>query len=83
MRGLDLTKTIPLKSHEHPTPRRPHTPSVLKDLGRSSLLRNSFNMVDLEEDAQEQDALERSWDEEEEDDVPDLQDLKSFFKKKT
>ena len=80
MRGLDLAKIVPLKAHEHPAPRSPRTPSVLKDLGRSSRLRNSLNMEDLEADERKQEALERSWADEEEDGVPDLQDLKSFFK---
>ena len=80
MRALDLAKVIPLKAHEHPEPQSRCAPSVLKRLGRSSPLRNSFNMGNLEEDTRQQAILECSWAEEEEDILPDLQDLKSFFK---
>jgi hypothetical protein len=83
MRALDLAKVIPLKAHEHPEPENRCAPSVLKGLGRSSQLRKSFTMEDIEEDERQQAILERSWAEEEEDVLPDLQELNSFFKKRT
>ena len=83
MRALDLAKATPLKAHQHPEPRSRRAPSVLEDLGHLSSLRNSFGVEDLEEDSRQQAILERSWAEEEEDILPDLQELKCFFKKRT
>ena len=83
MRQLDLVKVVPLKAHEHPEPRSLLTPSVLKGMGHSSPLRNSFNMEDLEEDARQEAVAESCLAEEEEDELPELQDLTSFFKKRS
>ena len=83
MRALDLVKVIPLKAHEHPEPQNHRALPALKGLSRPSPLRNSFNVGDLEEDERQQAILERSWAEEEEDTLPDLQELRCFFKKRT
>jgi len=65
MRARTLSKIPPLKPHQYAAPKGRRTPAVLKDLGRSSNLRQSYNMYDLEEEvAQEEAQLQRFWDDE-------------------
>lgn len=65
MRALALSKAVSLGLYEHPQPTGRRAPSVLKDLGRSSRLRQTYNLKDLEEEAERDAALlQRFWDEE-------------------
>jgi hypothetical protein len=76
----DLAKVVPLKAHEHPEPRSPCSPSVLKGLGRLSPLRMSWTMDEV---VVKRTIFQRSWADEEDDVLEDLRDLKDFFKMRT
>lgn len=72
----------PRKASEHPAPCSRVRPSELKGHGRSSHLRSSWTMEDLEEDAMLEAILEELWADEEYDVLEDLEDLQSFFSKR-
>lgn len=72
----------PRKASEHPAPRSRVRPSELKGHGRSSQLRSSWTIEDLEEDVMLEATLEELWADEEYDVLGDLEDLQSFFSKR-
>lgn len=73
--------TVPLKAHEHPAPYSNVRWSALGGKGRSSPLRSSWVMEDLETDARREAALAVCWADEEDDVLEDLEDVEAFFGK--
>lgn len=68
---------VPLRADQHAAPYSNVRPSRLGGMGRSSRLRESWTEADVE--AAVEVAFTPTWSDEEEDSLPDLNDLQAFF----
>lgn len=71
---------VPLRADQHAAPYSNIRPSRLGGMGRSSRLRESWTEADVE--AAVEVAFTPTWSDEEEDTLPDLNDLQAFFTKR-